>query len=317
MLQGFVSHPNQLVVELVYQKLFLLNNPIYGSPSSKLPVVEEAIKEKIELFVQKRLPLLLVLPAFPAKSPNRNKTLGALPDFAEVVALRKLQDLCDSIQTVYAPGVKLLICSDGRVFSDLVCVSDTAVNAYSKGLEEILGLHNLTSIALFNLDDVFRAHTFDEMRDSLLGEFSDSVEEIRERVKAVELERLLFNGIHRFVFEDRLSLEESNERSRSFVREESKKIAYEVVQRSQAWSRLVEKEFPEAIRLSIHPQLPESTKIPVKFFNADHQWRTPWHGVALQVGDSLRLTTRQAALQMGATYLESDSRWGYFEVATC
>jgi hypothetical protein len=74
--------------------------------------------------------VIFVLPAFPAKSPNPEKTCTALPDYGEYLALRMLQSLCDRIGSYYEPGAKVCICSDGRVFSDLIKVSDAAVGAY-------------------------------------------------------------------------------------------------------------------------------------------------------------------------------------------
>src|SRR5262249_36368905 len=62
-----------------------------------------------------RAPVRMVLPAFPAKSANRTKTLGPLPDLGEELALRFLQERCDAVRGRYPPGAKLTICSDGRV----------------------------------------------------------------------------------------------------------------------------------------------------------------------------------------------------------
>jgi pyoverdine/dityrosine biosynthesis protein Dit1 len=75
---------------------------------------------KLLPLVAKQRSIELILPAFPAKSANRRKTLGILPDLGEYLGLARLQDLCDQIRAVYAPGAHVTICSDGRVFSDLV-----------------------------------------------------------------------------------------------------------------------------------------------------------------------------------------------------
>ena len=57
-----------------------------------------------------------ILPAFPAKSGNRNKTYSQLPDYGEVVSLQRLNEFALEISQLYQPGVKIIICSDGRVF---------------------------------------------------------------------------------------------------------------------------------------------------------------------------------------------------------
>src|SRR5688572_19877658 len=57
---------------------------------------------KIADFVRQGKPVRLVLPAFPAKSSNPEKTLGILPDLGEVLALRRLNALCERVAEVYA-----------------------------------------------------------------------------------------------------------------------------------------------------------------------------------------------------------------------
>lgn len=75
-----------------------------------LPVVLERVK--------KGTAVIMVLPAFPFKSPNRQgKVLGALPDFAEEIALATLQSLCDNIRQVYEHGAEVVITSDGLVYN--------------------------------------------------------------------------------------------------------------------------------------------------------------------------------------------------------
>jgi pyoverdine/dityrosine biosynthesis protein Dit1 len=63
-------------------------------------------------------PIRIILPAFPAKSPNRKgKVLGALPDLGEEIALQCLQGLCDNIRQIYKPGAEVSIASDGLVYN--------------------------------------------------------------------------------------------------------------------------------------------------------------------------------------------------------
>lgn len=60
----------------------------------------------------------MILPAFPFKSPNRvGKTLGALPDKGEELAMAHLNGLCAAISDIYEPGAKLTIASDGLVYN--------------------------------------------------------------------------------------------------------------------------------------------------------------------------------------------------------
>ena len=76
----------------------------------------------VEAFVSKREPVLMVLPAFPFKSPNRKaKTLGALPDLGEELALMHLNGLCESIKEIYEHGANVVITSDGLVYNGGFC----------------------------------------------------------------------------------------------------------------------------------------------------------------------------------------------------
>ncbi|WP_319949615.1 L-tyrosine/L-tryptophan isonitrile synthase family protein [Streptomyces halobius] len=79
-------------------------------------------------------PIVFVLPGFPCKSPNPAKVLGALPDEGERQALRFLDALCARITAIHPPGARLVICSDGHVFSDLINVPDRDIDAYGDAL---------------------------------------------------------------------------------------------------------------------------------------------------------------------------------------
>ena len=69
-------------------------------------------------FVSRGVPVECCLPAFPCKSPNPTKVGGTRPDRAEGIALRVLRNFLNEVKKVYEPGAKLLIISDGHVFSD-------------------------------------------------------------------------------------------------------------------------------------------------------------------------------------------------------
>ena len=123
----------------------------------------------------------------------------------------------------------------------------------------------------------------------------------------------MFNGIHRFLFEDRLALEPGKSRNR--VREESKELAYHVIQRSNAWSALVERSFPQALRLSIHPQFSAAPKIGFQLVNCENIWGTPWHNVALLGQSGFRLVKRKEAEALGAQRALAHGKYVYFREA--
>ncbi len=116
--------------------------PLAEGESEQCTEAELAVHHaKLLPAVAARRPLELILPAFPAKSSNRAKTLGDLPDLGEQLGLARLQELCDEIRAVYAPGASVTICSDGRVFSDLVGVSRRGGHALPRGAQGDDGAH--------------------------------------------------------------------------------------------------------------------------------------------------------------------------------
>ncbi|WP_280455330.1 L-tyrosine/L-tryptophan isonitrile synthase family protein, partial [Nocardia brasiliensis] len=124
--------------------------------------------------------------------------------------------------------------------------------------------------------------------------------------------RRMFNGIHRFVTEDDAVL--YAELSATRRRNQAKQTAYEVVQRSQAWSRLVGEVFPAAVRLSIHPQDHHSSKIGFHLLRTVDGWLTPWHGVVLDDGVRHVLVKRARAEELGGRLVWRNSRPSHFVI---
>ena len=271
-------------------------------------------REKIERLVAQNASITMVLPAFPAKSPNPQKTIGRQPDLGELMGLGLLNSLCQQIKDIYVPGAETIICSDGRVFSDLVEVSDSHVSQYGEGIKEILAEEGFEFLKTYSLEDIFIERDFDKMRGRLVKEFGSPVNALREEVLAGGEMKDLFNGIHRFIFEDRSAL--FPEKSRNKIRIESKTVAYQVIQRSNAWSRLVEREFPDAIRLSIHPQVPSSQKLGIRLVPSKNIWGTPWHGTLVRTPQGFWLMKRSEAEKMNARLAWWKGKYGYFELAS-
>jgi pyoverdine/dityrosine biosynthesis protein Dit1 len=279
---------------------------------------EEYIKlhlPKVSEFVAANKPIHLILPAFPAKSPNTiTKVLGKLPDMAEEQALFYLQRVCNDIEACYSPGAKITICSDGRVFSDLVQVEDDDVTTYGQAITQMIDRFSLRSIDIFNMEDVFTGMTFDEMRDYVSVHYAESLDKLREQMDSQPQLRVMYNGIHRFLIEDALVLEPS--KSKNKIKKECGSRAYGVIQRSNAWTRLIAECFPKALRLSIHPQRPDSEKIGILLGDAEDGWMTPWHSVAVKEGERFRFMKRSQAEELGAKLVELDGRPSHYCIET-
>lgn len=79
---------------------------------------ENVVASRITEFSEAREPLSLLLPAFPWKNPNPEKTLTpASPDFGEELGLARLNHLCQELTGIYPHGVVLTLVADGPVYN--------------------------------------------------------------------------------------------------------------------------------------------------------------------------------------------------------
>jgi pyoverdine/dityrosine biosynthesis protein Dit1/AcrR family transcriptional regulator len=289
-----------------------LSNPLDGScpePSCNEGFCEACFRlheSKIRYFTSQNQPVHFVLPAFPAKSPNTSKVLGKLPDLGEEVALVTLETMCKEIQSVYAPGALITICSDGRIFSELVGVTDIDVSDYVQSVHEMILRNNLSSINIVNLEDLLEGGSFDQVRAKVLETFAEDIDELHARLGTSGEFKGMFNGIHRFITDDRRFL--YPEISATQTKEQSKPIALKVIQHSNAWTRFLATVYPTSVRLSIHPYPAHSDKIGIQITKATDNWITPWHGVIVLEDDGYVLMKRSEAEALGAQVVYRHNR---------
>lgn len=283
-----------------------------SSPCSAQPCEEcyEPHEGKVAGSIGSGEPVRFVIPAFPAKSPNPTKVLGPLPDRAERIALEFLQSCCDEIGRLYPPGARVTICSDGHVFGGTVGVTDEEISSYRRELAAIIDRCGFGSVGLYSLQDAFGGRSPGEMRDCLLRAYAEPLPSLRARIRSDMDLRRQFNGVHRFLLEDESALRPLVSRNR--LSEECKTRAQQVIQGSNAWSKLIGERFPGAVRLSIHPQPSHAPKIGFHLVSTRDNWLTPWHGVALEVSDGLVLAKRYQAEHINATLVRRDHRPSHF-----
>ena len=273
---------------------------------------------KVRSSVKNNQPVELVLPAFPGKSPNTNKVLGHLPDLAEEKSLKFLNSICEKVKKIYSPGARIIICSDGRVFSDVVGMKESHVTEYQDEIDSMIAKLNLKNLSTYNMDELASNKTFDQVRSELVLNYGREIERIRTEVKSglnnkrfSELHRM-YCGLVKFLVEDALSPEMT--KSKSQIQKESRKKAYLMIQRSNAWTRLIAEKFPHAVRLSIHPQDCGSEKLGIQLLGTE-TWMTPWHGVAVKIDHEFVLMKRWQAQELGAVLIHNKKgRPSHFEV---
>jgi pyoverdine/dityrosine biosynthesis protein Dit1 len=269
--------------------------------------------------IQEQRVITFVLPAFPGKSPNLAKVLGTLPDRAEQLALLFLNGLGEQIREMYAPGAVIILCSDGRVFNDIIGIHDTDVTDYQLALSLII--KDMPFIATFNLDDMYSGLTFNQMRDHVMAQYGEPLDVLKDDIRrGSKMPRSIANeevhrqycGITRFLVEDATHPEQTL--SRNAIQTISRARAYVVIQRSRAWSEAITERFPQAVRLSIHPQTCGTPKLGIRLMQAE-SWMTPWHGVAVDIGGHFILLKRAQAEDLGARLVYQDDRPSHYELS--
>lgn len=274
-----------------------------------IPIMRKMADQMIE-----RKTLQFLLPAFPAKSPSTHKTAGIHPDLGEVIALNNLNEMCKKISQVYEPGAEVIICSDGRIFSDVVMVPDEAIDEYSEWIKNIIIEFNLDHLSTFAMDDLYRELKGPELRERLIWQYAKSAEEIRYLVANDEDFRSLFNGVHKFMIEDQMGLTENFGASKNQINKKTKPLTYELLRRSDAWSQLLLDHFDDALRLSIHAYPLTHEKFGVKLVKSSERWATPWHNVTVKKENTFELMHLSEALKLGAQKVVFQEKYVYFEV---
>lgn len=268
--------------------------------------------QRVAALVRERKPIEMVILGFPAKSPNRHKTYSDHADLAEVEGLRTLHRMCAAIAAGYQPGAVVHVCSDGHVFADLVHVADATVDMFQREIEGIIAEYGFNSLRTFSAGAYYQGLRGDALRARLVADFAKDVASTRTDCLHSAAGRVLLGGIHRFLFED--DLVRCPQLSRNKVRQQAKLQAYEVIRRSQSFGQLVQACFPDAIRLSIHPQLAGATKLGIRLVQGTDRWATPWHNVLVRTPSGPCLMHRAQAEAAGARLSFHDGRLAFFEL---
>lgn len=263
--------------------------------------------QKIKFFVLRGRPVACCLPAFPCKSSNPDKVASQSPDGAEYEALANLFRFCNEVKQVYKPGCRIMIVSDGHVFSDCIGVDDIQVSLYTKKLHrmckrissQFTSMSGLVSPISFKnlhnlfLDDRALSPLFQEsyistyqLKHFISTELNVQDEKCRKllmlsaqsdannilaciRSNSENSLTSLFCGFSKFMFEDLARHPATKHLSKSQRKKLSEKIAFEMIQRNQAYSHLVEQIFPHFVRFSIHAHRNSGPKFGIKLLPTD------------------------------------------------
>ncbi|KAK8199896.1 putative pyoverdine/dityrosine biosynthesis protein [Phyllosticta capitalensis] len=265
--------------------------------------------------VEAKKPVVLVLPAFPFKSPNsKDKVLGVLPDKAEEVSLLHLQSLCNNIKDVYAPGAELWVVSDGIVYNDLLGVPDETVYVFGETLRKMakdLGCSSvkfarLSQMPALNKNIPVEMLEYSDspsyeriaplVRQHLVSVFGDADHDVDKDIASNQDIKATYMGYLKYLSHDlkkgELESGEVSESSgsstassdsegprtsrKSFKRHISR-VAKSMIYRGKCYAACVQEWYPNAVRLSIHAAN-SATKIPISVIpSTDQRPITPWH----------------------------------------
>ncbi|MFI9246120.1 L-tyrosine/L-tryptophan isonitrile synthase family protein [Streptomyces sp. NPDC053086] len=260
-------------------------------------------------FVRDGAPVVFTLPGFPCKSPNPAKVLGHLPDQGERLSLTFLNTLCTEIERIYPPGARVIICSDGHIFGDLIGVPDDHIDTYANDLRIQIGQMGLHRLSVFDLRDVLGDIPHDTKRTHLHERYAPALETLRAETRADDQALALYRGITRFLVEDTADWTGT----RSAIQRACRQRAYGVIQRSRTWGTLIAEHHPRAVRLSIHPRPIGAPKFGIRLLDAPDAWTTPWHSAALRRSDgSWTLMPRAEAARL-RRLVQQGGRDGHFD----
>lgn len=210
---------------------------------------------------------------FPMKSGNeRDKVIGKLPDLAEEVALRNFNTFNERIQRIYSPGVNISIISDGYAFNKLLDISDNTVAAYEEMTKDMSKSFPLT---FYDMKSFYNQELpLDTMREKVVQQFGITPEVLQENILFNPDVNYLYRGMIRFM-EEELAVREFP--SRNQAQKAAKKLVREMMLMNEAYSNLVEHEFADYIRLSMHPSVNNGHKYSFQLIPSPKAWTSPWH----------------------------------------
>lgn len=98
----------------------------------------QMIHDKVESYINRSKPIQLTISLFPCKIPNRLKTAGSMPDFAEVISLARLAEISNAIKQIYKPGAQFIVLTDGKRFQNILNFEPEIIKLYQLQLKNML-----------------------------------------------------------------------------------------------------------------------------------------------------------------------------------
>jgi pyoverdine/dityrosine biosynthesis protein Dit1/alpha-ketoglutarate-dependent taurine dioxygenase len=265
------------------------------------------LESLIKTYVSKKELIQFVLPAFPFKSPSSKKVMGILPDFGEYYALFILNSLCETIKTIYQPGASLTIVSDGSIYHDLVGKSEENFRAYQAEIREMgREFPNLDFKCIKDMltDEEFANWSKDKQAyiETKLVDF-DLDNELKKNTNILNLYRsyLIFMEYDLEEQLDKMNI------SKTQRKEVVRTVARKFIRRGQVFSELVNKTFPNYVRLSIHCHNNSGPKYSICL--APSKFKTPWHHCVVLRNGKLDMMKVSEVSQTARVIMKNGRPW--------
>ncbi|CAF1512347.1 unnamed protein product [Adineta ricciae] len=274
------------IIDLLERKLLSIHA---SSPSDMYATYgQNVLLEQIQERIQLNESIAFLLPGFPFKSPNPNKVSGRLPDGGDVYALEYLNEFCREVSFIYEHGCELLIWSDGRVFNDLIGVSNEDLITYENLIKQYSA--TMTHFKWDNMD----AHIESRNGDDLVKQYGTSSFNFEQWLKMSPNNQKEFIHLRSFLENDLGQTSLRKTLSRKKFKQAMSWTAEQMITRNNALTNLLKQHYPNHIRLSIHQHSNNGEKFTIQFF-ANHSiksdtfsLRTPWHNVLVISTDGAR-----------------------------
>jgi len=299
------------ITDVILWKRVCLEN----DSSLEIISLREIIKQKVNYFIVKNIPIEFSMSAFSLKAQIPWKCISSLPDMAEYEALLSFDNLAKEIEKIYNPWTAINIFADGRIFVWLLYLfTDELVTSFIQNLKGLANQINDKSINITSLEDVFW-NDFEKTRESLFSENYVDIEKMIEEMQKTKYWKNLITYIRDFYAKDIrkplwLSIRES--------KIEWLEMAIWVLSASKSWWSVIwEMTDENCIRLSCHqrPYIYEPWKIWIYMNNSNIKCWMPWHWVALKTSEGIVYKKLEDVIKMWAVLVENNWLPYYSETA--
>lgn len=243
----------------------------------------------IEKFTSANAAIGFAMLGLPFKSTNhRDKVLGDLPDLGEELTIRNFETFNADIKRVYAPGINVLVASDGYMFNDILNVTEREVQQYK---EITSAFATNKTVSILDINDFYTdGNSVSAKREKLMQQFGYTWEKMEQEILFNPDVNILYKGMIRFMEEE---LADKPFASNNQRHKEAKRLSREMMLRNEAYNRLTRAELNDCIRLSMHPSVNNGYKYSFKLIPGEHTHHSPWHS-AVVMGDGDIATMHKA-----------------------